>query len=410
MPKNFVVIGLFLFALVSFTHGGWVNQHTGANILFDLDFPQGNIQTGFACGENSFALKTTNGGQEWTSMRTMASGNLNAINFPQDDLNGFIACDSGNIQLTTDGGDYWELVNTGTGNNLYAIHFPVSSNFGVAVGAGGTIKRTNDGGRTWEDGTIAFNQDLTDVVFRNEGMGWVVGDNGTIAFSQDGGISWEMKTSNVNTRLLGVTFLDDNTGWVVGAARTCLKTTDGGQTWDSLPIPVPEGTDLYSIIFLDQDHGFACGTYGKIARTINGGATWDVTNLLYHFYRIEFPLDNLTGWVCGLSEAIFKTIDGGWLQETNFEPVVAERVIRSEPNPFRVSTCLKMSYPVKGITALKIYDRTGNLVRSLKLNDGGNTQWDGRNDSGLRVKSGVYLIEAVANQPVTARLKLVLLD
>jgi len=65
------------------------------------------------------------------------------------------------------------------------------------------------------------------------------------------------------------------------------------------------------------------------------------------------------------------------------------------PNPFNSSTILKYALPAAGEIELIIYNRLGQKVRILEegyRNAGDHlSRWDGRNDSGQPVASGVYL-------------------
>ncbi|MEO8166665.1 MAG: CotH kinase family protein [bacterium] len=65
------------------------------------------------------------------------------------------------------------------------------------------------------------------------------------------------------------------------------------------------------------------------------------------------------------------------------------------PNPFNPSTKISFSIPHHEAVTLAVYDVYGRLIRNLIANqtyDQGtyNVQWDGRNDAGLVVASGVY--------------------
>jgi hypothetical protein len=82
------------------------------------------------------------------------------------------------------------------------------------------------------------------------------------------------------------------------------------------------------------------------------------------------------------------------------------------PNPFNPSTTITYELPAAGTVALRIHDVTGRLVRTLAhgtANAGTHTlQWDGRDDRGTRVSSGVYLLRLETTGAAQTR-KLVLL-
>lgn len=415
MAKRILTLGFVVTIWIGLSQAGWIQQHSGTNILYDIDFPQGNIEIGFACGENSFFLKTMDGGEHWEEGRANLSGNFNAICLPTE-MTGFIACDSGNIQLTMDGGENWELINVGTENNLNDIYFPADPNFGYVVGMGGVVRKTMDGGRNWEEVPTPTTDDFYAVHFRNPEVGYVVGDNGVILFTSDGGMNWQPQNSNVTTRLLDVFMLNENNSWAVGSANTCLKTTDGGQTWDAVVLPIPAGTHLYSITFPDANTGFICGTLGRIVRTTDGGNTWELnTTLFYHFYRIEFPRDNLYGWVCGLNEAIYYTNDGGGIFEQSSKQKVEKKLLTCSPNPFRNQTVIRITGTQNNCPSdSRIYDANGKLVKTLYTNHKSPATshcliWDGRDEANQRVAPGVYFLEYKTNSE-TQRLKLTVLE
>lgn len=84
------------------------------------------------------------------------------------------------------------------------------------------------------------------------------------------------------------------------------------------------------------------------------------------------------------------------------------------PNPFNPTTTIRYSIKEQGAVSLKIYNAAGQLVRTL-VNDvqtpqasGFNVTWDGKNDSGQTVSSGVYFYKLVANNFVDTK-KMVLL-
>jgi hypothetical protein len=77
------------------------------------------------------------------------------------------------------------------------------------------------------------------------------------------------------------------------------------------------------------------------------------------------------------------------------------------PNPFRALTAIPITLPDAGWARLEIFDATGRVVRRLSL-DGVSAgrhepTWDGRNDAGRRVSSGVYLVRLSTSVGVRSR-------
>lgn len=64
------------------------------------------------------------------------------------------------------------------------------------------------------------------------------------------------------------------------------------------------------------------------------------------------------------------------------------------PNPFRLNTAIEFTAPKDGKVTLEVYDLSGRLVRTLiddhRLRGTFAVHWDGRDETGRRVASGVY--------------------
>jgi flagellar hook assembly protein FlgD len=83
------------------------------------------------------------------------------------------------------------------------------------------------------------------------------------------------------------------------------------------------------------------------------------------------------------------------------------------PNPFNPSTTINFTVRERSRVSLNIYNVAGQLVRTLVNEDRapGTTHqvaWDGRNDAGQSVSSGVYFYKLVTNDMTQTR-KMVLL-
>ena len=79
---------------------------------------------------------------------------------------------------------------------------------------------------------------------------------------------------------------------------------------------------------------------------------------------------------------------------THDEVPGAYRLAQNFPNPFNPSTTIKFDMREKGNVTLKIYNVAGQLVKTLVdgVKDAGaySITWDGTNNLGSRVSSGVY--------------------
>jgi hypothetical protein len=95
-------------------------------------------------------------------------------------------------------------------------------------------------------------------------------------------------------------------------------------------------------------------------------------------------------------------------------PQFANRLAQNYPNPFNPSTTIEYSIKERAHVSLKIYNVAGQLVRTLVNKDqiptaeGFTARWNGRNDAGTPVSSGVYFYKLVTKN-FTQTKKMVLL-
>jgi hypothetical protein len=106
-----------------------------------------------------------------------------------------------------------------------------------------------------------------------------------------------------------------------------------------------------------------------------------------------------------------------WLGNTPDQPtgtgaVGSNSLSQNYPNPFNPQTTIAFSVKERGLVNLKVYNVAGQLVRTLaneQFAAGAHTKvWDGRNDAGQSVSSGVYFYKLVSNN-FTQTKKMVLL-
>jgi hypothetical protein len=97
---------------------------------------------------------------------------------------------------------------------------------------------------------------------------------------------------------------------------------------------------------------------------------------------------------------------------TGVTPALATSLLDNRPNPFNPSTEIRFAVPRAGHTTLAVFDVAGHRVRTLVDGDHPSgvftLSWDGRDDSGRPLASGVYLCTLASPGQRTNR-KLVLL-
>jgi hypothetical protein len=104
------------------------------------------------------------------------------------------------------------------------------------------------------------------------------------------------------------------------------------------------------------------------------------------------------------------TVESGTV--TAGTPVRALSLEQNYPNPFNPTTTITFGLPAEGMVELVVYDLEGRLVRRLAhgpMTAGlKEVSWDGRDDGGNAVGSGVYLYQLKAGTRTLAK-KMVLL-
>jgi hypothetical protein len=142
---------------------------------------------------------------------------------------------------------------------------------------------------------------------------------------------------------------------------------------------------------------------------------WDTTMTPDQWVDITSSLDMSTNVICGVTSHLSPFVIGvGSLTGVTDQPVPARFALRQNyPNPFNPITAISFEVPAGGASVrLAIYDVTGRLVRTLvkgRIDPGVHTvRWDGRNERGVTVATGVYFYRMQAGSFTQTR-KMVLL-
>ena len=266
-----------------------------------------NGQLAWAVAENNEALRTTDGGANWTVMPTGSSNSLWGIsNVGSDSL--WISGDGGTIRFSSDGGNSFTGQSSGTTNYLFGSSF-VGSRKGWVVGDNGTIRRTTNGGTSWTAQTSGTTSRLYDVFFVDSLYGWAVGRNGVILATTNGGTNWTTQVSNTTQRLYGVYFHNRNLGWVVGWGGVVRRTTNGGNNW--LTVNLGTAIEKYQVSFADSLHGCIVGWNGERFITTDAGTSWTqlAADIVRDLYGVAMKSDG-TGFAVGAG-IICKTTNFG---------------------------------------------------------------------------------------------------
>lgn len=348
--------------------------------------------------------KTTDGGATWTQQYrvTSAGAFFNSVAF-WDANNGVAMSDpvAGRFLLvtTTDGGANWTPVPNATlpaprasewgygdagGTMLFAYgkkHAWLGTGYGGGSGAALRVFRSTDQGQTWS---------FTDTPLATGGPFYGIR---TLAFADSlTGFAGSFQS-----------VYDKN-------ATTLVKTTDGGLSWNAVSsLSIEPSTLQYvpntnnRVLVASSGQGFAYSN--------DGGDSWKVLPSTQPTFSLNFASPSV-GWATGSGAQSGKLLKfiGDLSTAVAEQPTALPEgfhLAQNYPNPFNPSTMIQYELLRAAQVQLAIYNLLGEKVRTLvdaKESVGvKQVTWDGRNERGERVSSGVYVYRVEAGEFRTAR-------
>jgi hypothetical protein len=127
-------------------------------------------------------------------------------------------------------------------------------------------------------------------------------------------------------------------------------------------------------------------------------------NPLSFYAGRDTVLARTLGWTgCGITVGV---------EEEEIGETTPNLAFNSLPNPFNNSTSFRFTIPAELETSLKIYDVSGQHVKTLMEGEQSagsyNLSWDSRSDAGTRVPSGIYFAKlSVGSEEATHKLTLI---
>lgn len=375
--QTFLFACLFM-VMASGLAAQWTPLTVNNNHSFsDVEFP--SASTGFLTTQNGVHIaaplyKTTNGGITWDSIAyTIPTGfvaDLEAIQFV-DVNNGYLVgnyIDSSMVfpiqesflLKTTDGGTTWADVTPTNDLNDPNIYFS-SPTEGVIEGVE-DFYRTTDGGQTWTQ-SVMFNKSALTMSFGDAATGFMGGFDlsqspaGWLAKTTDAGVTWNQVSTTTNgfTLIRSSYFLDADKGYVIGENPfSLLRTVDGGLTWTETPFSLGYGENLW---FINDSTGFITEGH-EIYKTTDYGLTWtlELEDPQMRYIQALFFEGNI-GYATGQQGLIY-TID---LSTSRREPVVVQE-LNLFPNPIAANGSLNLELPGGSGGVVQLFDLTGKVV------------------------------------------------
>jgi photosystem II stability/assembly factor-like uncharacterized protein len=262
-------------AVVTTSHSGWTwgNPRPQGNTLQAVEFAGAD---GYAVGAFGTIIRTTDGGNTWTGVRTGTSVALSKLRVLDSDT--FLAGAGCTLLRSDDGGQTVAPLRFAASNQcgspLASFHF-VNSNVGYLLRTDGSVLRTDDGGQRFAARTSVPTSGgapgpPNDIWFTGADRGFVVTGAdvaGKVYRTTNGGGTWDDVKSARGLKSLF--FTDASKGYAVGD-NTVLKTTDGGDTWNAQPDP---SAVLNRVRCADEQHCVVVTNQNQVMYTNDGFAT-----------------------------------------------------------------------------------------------------------------------------------------
>lgn len=243
--------------------GSWTLERNHPQVLNGLTFV--NAKVGYAVGDASSVLKTTDGGLTWTQT-TGGALRITSIRCV-DEVMCLATVDPGDRVLRTfDGGATFASVTPST-EKIFAAAF-ASSARAVAVGAFGTTVVSNDAGTTWGSIGGRISGEFTRLRAQSSALALAAGRAGVLARTSDAGASWTTLGVTTSDDVVDASFPDERTGFALDSAGSLLRTDNAGASWQILNTGTTRAP--LAVLALDADRVLLFGPRG-IRRSTDGG-------------------------------------------------------------------------------------------------------------------------------------------
>jgi hypothetical protein len=319
--------------------------------------------------------------------------------------------------------------------------FSAVGNGDVADGSAGEVTVgvtfSAPGGDAGQDVSFAVTNNGAEMVYAVGASATEIAANSTIAVvvATDAGGSASITLDSEGDRQAGSTSVSVSASITAansdGAVRDLSVTFDA--TWD-VPVvaelaafagSVTPGLDVvleWGVVSQTGNLGWEVFrstdnvNFERVGNLVEGAGTSD-EYLLYSFRDETAPAADVLYYYLNQVD-----LDGSSARSNVLEIVVSEAIVlptsmallQNYPNPFNPETTITFDVSEESVVTLRIYDLTGQVVRTLVSGErfgAGQHQslWDGRSESGLRVASGVYFYQ-LSTDSFTSMKKMTLLQ
>ncbi len=342
--------------------------------------------------------------------------------------------DTVSLFLTIDAGTNWYPYQNGfgggTGYNNQVLALQAIPNLPDTIYATGSavVAKSTDFGLSWQNvwwewtaGGMGTHFVQIDPVSPN--IVWAGGESGYfqpyVLKSIDYGISWQENWIDVGgdnaCHCIAINPQDSDVAYV-GMEGRVIKTTDGGDNWTTILIPdthpyffgIAINPNNPSLIYTTGLESWSGSQELVLYKSEDGGISWSLITEGEPGQKgvLDLQLVNNNN----IDVLYFATVGSGVYKYTNeivsiqdseeIQYPTSFSLCENYPNPFNPTTTISFSIPKESNVEISIYNIKGQKVKEIvsdQLASGEHSVvWDGRDENGKPVSSGIYFYKLKA--------------
>ena len=384
----------------------------------------------FAAAGNRGIYKSSDEGRTWEK-----TSNTSVSKLVFDPESGDMYGSGWDILKSTDGGVTWRPSGRGLPYMAVAVLAVDPFNPNVLLAAGtedwegeaSGVYRSTDRGNTWieaNDG-LSLQPDVWSLVMDpvSPGIVYVGTYTDGVYKSLDGGLSWSRSSEGLTERWVLSLAINETSPDVVyaGTPNGIFRSSDAGAHWSETSMT---RGPVRTLLVHPRRNGWVyaggdMGVYGSR----DGGVLWEELNEGLLARKV---------WTLAMdpvSDILYAGTAGGGVYQRHLsswseEPVTGVvgpdasswpcryELLPNAPNPFNAETTIQYALPAEGRIMLAIYNTMGQRVRTfvkgVQVAGHYHVAWDGRDETGQAVATGVYVCRLEARKHRDARKMLLL--
>lgn len=372
------------------------------------------------------------GSEEWIRDLIGGDGAFTAISTHNDDTM-YGSSQYLNIHCSTDGGQFWTDISDSFNGQAVCFIAPYvlsPSHPWILYAGEDVIHKSENMGEDWavmNNGfplsgnavlSLAVSHTDPDVVYATTVP--TTNRRGEVFSSTDGGFTWQNITGDLPDRYyvdLQVSLHDDGVAYITlsGFGSSHLyRTENGGQNWSDIGGGLPDVPTSAVIVDHENPSHIYVGNDLGVFVTTDNGSTWQE-------FREDLPTAVLVMdlSVSPSNRKLRAVTHGNGVYERSLisstpvpvngqdASIASYELYQNYPNPFNPSTEIAFAIPKSSYVTLKIYNISGQEIRTLVTN--GYTagkfkvSWDGKDNSGRNAAGGTYIYRLEADNFVEVK-------